>query len=282
MFKECMELDIEGFPPFYAAPAFIDNWYQGKDSAYEVDLGFRDRVVEEYKKGVMLLTGQDYLKVLNEYRDNEIREYMDNLVALYKTDTEIAKHVTHDSITHTLIEVMIPKGERKKYTHEERILEATRRYLAKLNDTGRMEEVMSSKSSNVEREDAQQYMDLDEWTSAYTRIDSNGDLITELIDDGYEDKSEGYDRYDPEQDVTESPKYLYCLNEVIIDFTNIPDDIAENINQSLQELYNQDGYYNVVYLRGSKISTTPFKIGYIPDSIENVFVKHLGELEVVT
>lgn len=283
MFKECMELDIDGMPPFFAAPAFIDNWYEGKNAVYEVDIPFRDKIVEEYKKGNYLLTGKDYVETLIEYRNNEIKEYMENLISKYKTVDEVAKHVTHDSLTHTLIEVMIPsKGERKKLSHIERIHEATKRYMDKLNNDGILDDI---KNREVIEEDTTEYMDVDTWTNTYTHIDANGDLIIETTED--ENESDGYESYDellPVEDrVAERCDVLYLMNECLIDLTDLDlSTVAEEINQGIQKLSNPKGYYSVVYVIGSQTLRTNFKIDYIPDDIKNLFDKVLNkEMEVI-
>lgn len=284
MFKECMELDIKGFPPFYAAPAFINNWYDGKDAAYEVDLRFRDEVVEEYKKGNYLLTGKDYLGTLNEFRNKEIKDYMEDLVSKYKTPEEIAKHVTHASITHTLIESMLKKSERKKLTHDERILEATKRFMESLKEGGRLDKLVSMSVVDDDQADKQQYMDLDEWSVTYTYIDANGDLITELAEGDYEDQTTGDDNFIPEDELekVEGPRFMYCLNECIIDLTGLDVlGIDESINQKVQQLCSDDAFYNVTYVRGYITIKTPYKIGYVADELQKIFDEELLKITEV-
>ena len=281
IFQECMELEIDGMPPFFAAPAFINNWYDGKDPNYEVDIPLRNKIIEEYKKGNYMLTGKNYLEVLNEYRDNEIKEYMENLIAQYKTVDEVAKHVQHPSLTHTLIETMIKsKGERKKFTHEERIYEATRRYIERLENDGRMEEVLTKKWEPEEEDD--NVVMLDEWALNYTHIDANGDLISEEVDEFESD----YWINDEEDNIidfdVEAPHVVYLMNECLIDLTGL--DIqtdAETINQEVQKLSNKDAYYNVVYVIGNKVIKTDFKVPYIQKELDAIFNHVLRkELEV--
>ena len=271
MFKECMELDIKDMPPFYAAPAFIDNWYQGKDAAYEVDLEFRDKVVEEYEKGNYLLTGKDYFKTLANYREGVLREYMSKLVREYKTPDEVAKHVTDDNLTHTLIETL-PKDERKKLSHTERIFEATKRFMAAMErDTEEIkEEIQMFKE---ELEDTTQYMDIGEWTATYSYVDENGELIEEVVGE-VEDTTtltaeEEFDLFDYE--ATETPRVFYALSECVVDLTGLDKEKAEEVNKGIQQLANADAYYPVVYLIGEQTLQTPFKVPYIEDEIVSLF-----------
>lgn len=267
MFKECMELDIKGMPPFFAAPAFINNWYDGKNAAYEVDIPFRDKIVEEYEKGNLLLTGHDYLETLLDYRSNQIKTYLEGLIAKYKTVDEVAKHVTHDTLTHTIIETLIPsKGDRKKLTHEERIHEAVRRYMEQLDNKGLLDAV---RDVEVEDEDKTQYMDMDEWAATYTHIDANGDLIIEQESDEYFEEDLDYE-FDPLDDGPgEDVSCLYLMNECLIDLTGLDvNGAAEYINQEVQKLSTPDAFYPVVYCMGAKLIPTPIKVPYIPDKIK--------------
>lgn len=270
MFKECMELDIEGMPPFYAAPAFIDNWYQGKDSAYEVDIPLRDKIVEEYHKGNYLLKDKDYLQVLTDYRNDEIASYMSGLISKYKTIDDVAKHVTDNSLTHVLIETMLPKKERKALSHTERIYEATKRYMDQNKDS------IKVTAAVPEKEDSTEYIPEDEWLLNYTHIDSNGEYIVESADE-----EEDADEDDETTILSAEDRFgtrcnvLYLMSECIIDFTGIDKDIAEEINQEIQKLTKPDAYYDVIYVIGNKSIKTNFKIDYIVDTIDKLFNERL-------
>ena len=274
MFKECMQLDIDGMPPFFAAPAFINNWLDGKDPAFEVDVPFRDKVVEEWKKGNLLLTGHDYLKTLNDYRNEEIREYMAGLISTYRTAEEVAKHVTDDSLTHTLIEMMLPKDERKKLTHVERIYEATKRYMDKLEADGELATVTYVMETDTV--DKSQFMEYDEWASTYTYIDSNGDLIREENEtDEYENDTEEVDIEELlpiEERTADECTSLFLMNECLIDITSIGiNNTSEDIYKAISQLHQPDGYYTVIFVMGNKTIKTPIRIGYIPDEVDAIF-----------
>ena len=282
MFKECMELDINGMPPFFAAPAFIDNWYDGKNSVFEVDIPFRDEVVEEYNKGNLLLTGKDYVQTLTDYRNNDIKIYMDNLISKYKDIDTVAAHVTDGALTHVLIETLIPdKRERGKLTHDERIKEAVKRYFERLKSDGTLDAV---RVAPKEKDDVTGYMDIDEWSNSYTRIDANGDLIVEEMEGDYEDKTEVDDDILPIEDRdTERSSVLFLLNECLIDITGMDMETdAEYVHQEIQKLSNPNGYYTVVYVNGYKTISTDIKVDYCIKEVEALFNKVRNkELEVV-
>jgi hypothetical protein len=261
MFKECMELEIDGMPPFFAAPAFIDNWYDGKDEAYEVDIPFRDKIVEEYKKGNYLLTGHDYLEVLKEFRSKDISEYMDSLIAKYHTEEEVAKHVTDDSLTHTLIENMIPKKERKKLTHEERIREATHRYMSGVD----VEAIINTSDDKGEDDEIRE--SFGEWADDIFQVDSTGNVI--VPDEEEEDDYFATPESEEEVHEVEACRVLYTRQECLVDLTGFG---QEEFNK-LVSITDQNAFYRLIVIKDGKIAHTDFKIGWIEDDIEEIFKK---------
>lgn len=263
MFKECMELEIDGMPPFFAAPSFAENWDAAHSATYELDLGLRDKVVSEYKKGNLLLEGHDYLKVITEYRNGVIKDYMDGLIVKYKTIDEVTKHVTDDNLTHVLIETEIPDSkERKALTHVERIHESVRRY---------MENYVPDVNSKADADTAdikEDKMSIEEWAeNVAVEIDAYGDII-----DNNEDND---DEYYVESDIpleeedTECCRVLYAQKECIVDFTGYGED---EFNKFVS-LCKPDGYYNVIIMKGNKMAQTQLNIDWIPDDIESIFTE---------
>lgn len=260
MFKKCMELDFDDMPPFFAAPAFINNWYDGKNPVFEVDIPLRDKIVEEYEQGRLFFEGKDYLETLKDYRMGEIRGYLDDLIRKYKTVDEVAKHVTHDSLTHTIIETQIPNSkERKKYTHLERIHEAVRRYMENVD--------VDAITSEVVEDDDTIKMDYEEWVGENDciQVDAYGDIVeteAEVDETGYFDAPEDYE--DPVE--AEDCKVLYTLQECLLDCTNMTEKQFEEI----KGFCTADGYYRLVLLRGSQIVDSRLRIGWIPEKIESI------------
>lgn len=262
MFKECMELEIDGMPPFFAAPSFANNWDEAHSATYELDLGLRDKVVEEYKKGNYLLTGHDYLQVITNYRSNVIKEYVDGLIVKYKTVDEVAKHVTDDNLTHVLIETEIPNSkERKALTHEERIHESVKRY---------MENYVPDVNSKAEA-DAEEMrgdrMAIEDWAEEVAvQIDAYGDIVeSEEQEDEY---YTGSYEFEEDEDV-EDCRVLYAQKECIVDFSGYGQDEFEKF----QSLCKPDGYYNVIIMQNGKMVQTQLNIDWIPDDIESIFTE---------
>lgn len=273
MFKECMELDIEGAPPFFAAPAFIENWYQGKDDRYEVDIPLRDKIVENYEKGVLTFSQSedDYLQVLSDFRDISLKEYMGSLISKYKTREEVWKHVDHPAHTHTLISAMLSKKERKNYTHIERIEEATRRFMDKLELGGELTGYVNMVEAT--EEDYTMLEDTDEWLETYSRIDQFGNLIQEEPDEyaGLDDVVQ-HELLPIEDRVVEKSHVIYMMQECWIDLTDY--DITtdgEKVHQGIQKLADPNEWYEVVYIIGRKAIRPKLKVGHIPQQIEDLF-----------
>lgn len=278
MFKDCMELEVKGMPPFFATPAFVENWYEGKNSVWEVPIELRDQVVEEYRKGNLLFGDRDYLEVVTEFRNNEIRDYMYGLISKYKTADAVAEHVTHDSLTHTLIEAMMPdKDERKKLTHIERIHEATRRYMEQL-DSGEMDRIVAT-INEEEEDEVNPLMEVDEWVEGYARVSADGDLIVEDVsteDAEYYADSLMYDEVEGYSENIETPSAIYLMNECIIDLTHLTEEQTELFNQKIQEITSPSGFYTVVYILGHKTLKTPLKIDYKTEDITSILTEVLG------
>ena len=249
--RDSMEFPIEGIPPLYSSPAVIRNWLDGKDAAYEMDLGLRDKCIEDYEKGIITFGDRDYLDVLNEYNKKEIDEYLMPLFEKYKTPEEVAKHVQHDSLTHTII-ATIPKDVRKKLSHEDRIVEACKRY--------------AEKNEIKIEHDIKEDVVLDEWGSSYEREDDEGNLIREVVGDVEEEDIIAQVEDSKTAIIDKSySRFIYAMTDLFVDLTNLSDDVSRHINNYFTEVSTEDGDYNVVYMRGRKEFRTNLFVPYNPN-----------------
>lgn len=272
MFKECMELDIKGFPPLFASPAFIDNWADGKNAAYEIDTKFRDEIVEEYEKGNYLLTGKDYLKTLTEHRNGEIKSYMDGLIKEYRTVEAVTEHVRHPNFTHVLIETMMPdSSDRKQFTHRERIAESVRRYMEQLEKSGEINVILSQDELDIEVDEG---MDTEAWIEGYTHIDQDGNLIDESDEDEEYDVYKTFDEFEEPVEPLQYTPYVYCMSEVFVDISDL--DITTNgevVHQEIMKLTKPDAPYTLYYVQGNKNVRTKYKIEYCPAELDRIFAE---------
>ncbi len=270
MLKDAMELNFKGAPPFFAPPAFVNNWFDGKDPSYEIQIPYRDDIIDKYKRGIVTFGSRPYLDILKEYRTNRISKYMNDLIRKHKTVDEVIKHVDDDNLTHTLIEAMIPKSERKHFTHEERIAEATRRYVESNGGT-----IVDAVPSEDFKEDTPEYTEsLDEWVNHYAYTTADGELIEESDEDENEEMgaTEIEDEESSIQEQGEELHVLYTSTDCLINITGLdPKGIGQKIHEGVIALSNPDEFYRVVYISGSKIIDTGMHIGYISEEIEKLF-----------
>lgn len=273
MFKICMEHDFEGAPPFYASPAFIGNWLDGKNAKYEIDIPLRDKIVEEYDKGNCMLTGHDYVEVLTNYREGELRDYMEGLIKKYKTPEVVAENVKDDNLTHVLIKTMAADHpEIDKMDHEEKIKKATACYFETLENKGRLNIIVDD-SDKID-DDYSDLMEVSEWTEAYAHIDQYGDLVIDNEEEWEEENNIIYaeDAFKGEVDILNKPHALYIMQEVWVDITGM--DIKGNgdaIYQGLKAMHDPEAYYNVILVMGKRTIPTGIKIHHDMAAIEKLF-----------
>ena len=255
MFLECMQIDIKGLPPLYSAPAFVDNWLQAHDPQYEVDLELRDEIVARYKKGQLTFNDEDkddYLRVLNTFRDEQIARYLDGLIAKYKTVDEVAAHVKDDNLTHTIIST-VPKDIRKPLSHIERIREGVRIYMEKHNGEYHFE--IDSEVKDDEN---------DSWNETYEYYDAEGNLVVE----DNTDETVGADRFTRDDgdilDVVTSSRtrVVYTMADCFVDLTGLTDEVAVEVNKLMKSQRAVDGAYTVKYIKGYKHFESDIKINY--------------------
>lgn len=272
MFKECMEIEIKDAPPFFAAPALVNNWLDGKDDAFEINLPFRDKIIEEWKNNnKSILHPETYLQDLNEYRVGRLKEYMEELIAKHRTQEEVAKNVRHPELTHTLIAAYITKED--KLSHEESINEAVKRYMEK----GDVDvDTIIERYAEVSKEDENDRLSSYEELEQYIPFDANGEAIIEE-DDEEEDDLSTLKEYRPNNfDSVERMYSIYSLNDVIIDLSDFKvGEDAEAINQEIAKRSGKDKSYNVVYFIGGQLLRTDLKIDYIQDEIQTLIKKYV-------
>ena len=277
MMKECMELEWEGAPPFFACPAFINNWADGKNPAFEIGTELRDKIDAEFLKGNYLLrdSGKEYLDYLTEYRKQEVESYMQELKAKYKTVDAIAENVKHPSLTHTLIEAMLPeKSDRKHLSHRERIKESVRKWMY-----GQEATVTAEYKEVEEEKPSEELIALEDWESAYITFDDNGDVVYEAKE-GYEDEEEAHSSKDDlglSEENLKPVRLFYIGLDCVVDFTglNIKEE-GQWCYEKLLKLCDNDGGYNLKIMQGNKMRDTRAKIPYVPNKINEIF-EHIDE-----
>lgn len=271
MLKTCMEVEIPGAPPFYAAPAFVNCWFDGKNDAYEIPIPFRDEIIEAWDTEHKNILDMDkYLECLNTYRNKDLARYMEPLIAEYKTWEQVSEHVRDDIYTHILISTFKTEDDDKKLTQVELIELCTKRYM---EYDGREINAVYTTGDESTEERLESFEQLEE----YIQIDANGEAI---IDEDEEDDSGATDVYDEAgaerrrieaEGLIEYECYCYYLmSECWIDLSSFGmTEWGEEANQRLHLLADPDGEYDVVYLLGNKYVKADFKVKSIADKIND-------------
>jgi len=270
MCKVCQEIEIKDAPPLFACPAFVDSWYEAKDPAYEIPVRLRDEIVRSYKEdGVDLITGKDYLQIINNYRDNQIRDYMESLIAEYKTPEAVAENVKDPYLTHELVKRYIKKSE--KMSHEERIINSVHRFMDGMDIT-------SMDDSVIEVEFKDTYIDDNASINEYMYFNEKGEQIIEYDEDYIPDEEDDISTVPTEFDIQykelEEDYVIYTMKECIIDMTNFAASsttragVGELVHQSINNVFsNNPGEYKVVYMVDGKLHPTRATVNYVPDKI---------------
>lgn len=349
MFKVCMEITIKGAPPFFAAPAMVTSWYDGKLDAYEMDLNYRDRVVEAWVNGhqriihadtycdeydyikvreinelcrklrLVVMDSDDtevtdeivskavdkvnpadkemlikhfispeecysddialhvavrraldakyshYLEDLNRFRFKRLKDYMEGLIRQYKTPEEVAKHVQHPELTHTLISAKIRKEE--KFSHEEAIAESVKRYMEGIDD----DDMQNLLNEDI-IESTQTYEDLEK----YIQFNEDGELIIEdEVTEDEEDDSDATSVMEESTLVAFKPKReyaVYTMSDAIVDLSDfkLGDERAESVNQTIAKLSGAGKPYRVCYFINNKLIPSGLYIDYIPEELNEI------------
>lgn len=265
MLTECMELDIEGAPPFFASPCFVDNWYQAKDDKYSIPTVFRNKKLEEYKRtGKSDLTYDNYLDLIKVYNDEVLKEWMDDLIRKYKTPEKVAENVRHDSLTHVLIHTYISKGEFPD--HMDRIKVAVERYM-----DGYEPPVYEETEEDVDFDRIEGYEDLEE----YIQVDDDGKVI-ELEKDQTEEEEddlEGFFRsFDEELDKVEQSYVFYMMEQAVLNLDDLGIDSPESnqLHKKLAKLHSKENYYKLVYSYKGRFADSGYLIPFEKQMINSL------------
>lgn len=256
MIRTCMELDVPGAPPFFCSPALVKTWAGHDDDSVAMPVNLRNKLIADYEKtGVSRINHDNYQKVLNDYRENELNSYMNGLIQKYGKDVDaVADHVRHPSLTHELIaRYKAPKN--MKLDHLESIHYAVEKYIEGVTaDTS----MPTTKETEVNA--MNDFTELDKLVS----FDDQGNVVYDNpeVDDIEEEVSTVYDDEQEILGATIGEKvYVWrILDTMIVDVTGIPKD---GINKIIAWAYNYSvpgGFYSVQLRLGDQIVDTKFRV----------------------
>lgn len=258
MIRTCMEMPIEGAPPFFCAPALVDTWAQHDDDSVAMPVNLRDKLIADYQRtGVSVLNRQNYRQTLNTYRDTVLHDYMRGLIKTYGTDpAAVAEHVRHPSLTHELISrYPAPKGS--GLDHEGCIYYATEKYI-------QGEAVTTEVEAEPERvlEDIDQLQTLVNFDERGNVIYEAGEAADDVVEDFYDDEEF------VSQLTTGEKVYVWELMDALcIDITGLDDNACNAVIKKVWEHRVEDGFYKIMFIQGDRLLDGRFRIEDI-DRIE--------------
>lgn len=266
MIRDCMEMPIEGAPPFFCAPALVETWEQHDDDSVAMPVLLRDKLIADYEAtGVSQLNHDNYRQVLNEYRDKVLHDYMLGLIKKYGTNPAVvSEHVRHPSLTHELI-ARYPAPKDMKLDHVESIRYATEKYISGEQVSSLVEET----HDHVVLEDVNELQVL-------ANFDAEGNVVYETEPDSVEE--EVPDPYDDEHFINEvtlgEKVYVWELMDALcIDISGMPESVANAVIARVWEHRDTDGFFRVLFVRGDRMLDSKFRVEDIDKIDLTEFIK---------
>ena len=264
MITKCMDIPVEGAPPFFVQPAMMDNWGGHSDDSVAMPIRLRDKLIEDYHRtGRSVINKDNYVQVLADYRRNTLRDYMNGLIQQYGPDPKnVGAHVRHPSLTFDLLDLY--SKDLKQYgamEQEDLITKATELYMS--NATPTVETI--TVTVHVSDKD---------------RFNNELENLVNLDNDG----NPIYQEYEEDDDTIEDPAELKSYNEllgvglqyawylgdaIILDGDAIAN--VKNIDSCLATLFQgnvDDGLYKVLLLYGGQLKNTGIRLDNYTSEME--------------
>ena len=237
----------------------------------------KDALKRYIESGFTTYRIDNYLTLLNDYRDTQLKDYMNDLISKYGTDYKVVgEHVRHPSLTHELLARYsrdIPDG----LEHVERITEATRLYI---ND------ILSGHTSVQFTVDLSKHSakvtDKDLFGSQFDQlveIDDNGDVKFPDSMDNEDDIFDIYYDEDPDDIIdrcNNKPQYVWELADVIT--FDVQDLSKEDINKVLSYIFEHkqdDGFFKAMLIYDGKLVDTHMRLENINEEEINDIILSL-------
>jgi len=262
MIRTCMEVPVEGAPPFFVSPIFCDNWEGHNDSSLEIPVRLRDKLIDDYiRTGKSSINASNYRETLNNYRDGVLRDYMQDIVDRVGTDpNKVYLEVTHPSLTHALLN-RYKKDIPKSYAHEQKILEATKLYLAGADFSKKDIETDTKEITAVSVEDLDVLVDFDQDGNIVYPYQEEADM--DVIEEDYVVENTG--------NIYSDLRVFKIGNAVFLDLDKLSIDEADKIINYLWKDRVEDGFYPIYIMYNNKSVDAGF-------CVEDIDVQHINDM----
>lgn len=291
MITECMEIPVEGAPPFFVQPVKMDNWGDHAAEGLVLPVKLRDKLIADYKAtGKSVINCDNYAQVVHDYNAGILHDYMVDLVSKYGTDYKaVGEHVRHPVLTHDLLG-MYEKRISWDLEHVDRINEAAKLYIEeRILGGGGTPHVIFSVQPEDKQEDAevkdtleQEYGELEQLVTC----DADGNVIYEDneptdTDDYYYDDSEDYEEV--LADAKNEPTYVYELGDcVVFDVNEVSSDNINKLLKYIASIASTDGFYRTLINYNDKLLDTKMRIENIDLKAVNKMILDMMEDTVCT
>lgn len=278
MITLCMEIPVEGAPPFFVQPALLHNWADHDDDALPLPIRFRDKLILDYERtGVSVINADNYVQSIKDFRMAQLKEYMDGLIAEYGNDYKVVgEHVRHPSLSHQLISAYHDELEKFEGTQAEKLVEATRYYMS---DESVVTFTTSDRKEDSEIQEVNkvEYGDLEELVN----FDENGEVVYEETEQ--EDVSDMW--YSDDKDAEElkkhadnKPQYAWELADILVlDTVELSKERINELLAYIHERSDPDGFFSVQLIYGEKLIDTEMRIeSFNVDEINAFIMERIG------
>lgn len=273
MLQECMEVEIDGAPPFYAIPAVVANLGDAKADKYGLPPDLRNKMIKEYKEEGKWREPfddpvKDQLRLNDEFREREVIDYMESLIKENNsTDPKvISQFVRHDTLTHDLIARFPQSKEHKKIhgtlSHIDSIEYATAEYM-KFRD--------GVDISSYDEEESLSYTELTD-----EDIDSLSELVINTDDEGNdifsEEDSQELLRVDMSEveasavnQLTnyEVPLVWELFNMLLIDISRVDPQHLNELLTITDEHHRDNAYIRIMFYKNGDVIDTERRVDNI-------------------
>lgn len=269
MCRTCMEMPVEGAPPFFSAPALVETWAGHDDDSVAIPVLLRDKLIQDYlSTGVSKFNRQNYQPTLDTYREEQLNTYMLGLTGKYGNDVDaVASHVRHPSLTHELIARYKPPKD-SNLDHVGHIHYAVEQYLAGAEAIT----VIPSTKSDPVVEGFSDFTELDR----LVQFDQEGNVVYESPEDEIEEDVTTLN--DDEAGVFETVlgerTYIWeLLDQLIIDVSTLSREATNEVIAWLWQYRVADGFYTVGLNIGENIVDARFRVEDIDRISLTEFIK---------
>ena len=258
MITKCMETPVTGAPPFIVQPALMSNWGEHSNDAVAMPVKLRDKLIEDYNRtGVSVINHDNYMEVLDKFREDNLHQYMDGLIAKY--GDKAGKHVRDGALTFELLDLYSKELKQYKDLDQEALIDkATELYI---EHNGKS--ISTKDTQVVSSEKASEYNDMDMHSlEVLVEFDKDGNPVYMEQEEDEEDEYTETWSDDVDLDFDKTPSYVWELYDTIVidtqDFRKR--ESIDKLLEHLNEMREENGFYKFSIIYANNLLDTHINI----------------------